>query len=486
MNLFDILDRSYTERKRKDLLIIAEKTYSYEDIRQRSLSLASQLAEEGVKNGTRVLVEAASTVDTVSSIFACARIGAIFVPISTVVSERRSNSIIANCQPDIMIVHRENGLDLKKIRPDGREPSPKLPTAPKVDDIASIIYTSGSTGTPKGVTMTHRNMLFAANSIRDYLGMNEEDVILNCLPLSFDYGLYQVILTVLSGGTLVLEPSFIYLHNILKKIEKHRVTGWPVVPAMLEMLFKMDLNKYSLSSVRFITNTAQAIPVESIGRFRNLFPDIRIFSMYGLTECKRATYLDPVKIDIKPDSVGKAIPGTEVFLLNDDLELIDEPGKKGVLAIRGPHVMVGYWKDEEETKRKIMVHEELGRVLISEDIFQMDNDGDLYFKGREDDMVKIGGEKASPFEVESVINEVPGVKDSIVFPVKDVIMGNRFHCLVNSENVSAREIEQHCKRSLERYLVPKNIRFVEGFPLLPNGKKDRKTAIMKNSGGDDE
>lgn len=146
------------------------------------------------------------------------------------------------------------------------------------NDLAALIYTSGSTGEPKGVMTTHANMVSASQSVIQYLENTERDVVLNCLPLSFGYGLYQAIMAVMFGGTLVLERSFIFLDEILRRIGSERVTGFPIAPTIAAMMLNLrNLEKYDLSSIRYLTNAAAALPVEHIARLRKALPHVAIY-----------------------------------------------------------------------------------------------------------------------------------------------------------------------------------------------------------------
>jgi acyl-CoA synthetase (AMP-forming)/AMP-acid ligase II len=189
-------------------------------------------------------------------------------------------------------------------------------------DLASLIYTSGSTGRPKGVMLTHLNMVSAATSIVEYLENTSDDVIHSVLPLSFDYGLYQILMAFKFGGSVVLERSFAYPYQTIDIIMRERVTGLPIVPTIAAILLKLrNLEKYDLSSLRYITNTAQALPVKHITGLQEVFPKAKIYSMYGLTECKRVSYLPPEEINRIPTSVGRAMPNTEAYI-------VDEKGRR--------------------------------------------------------------------------------------------------------------------------------------------------------------
>ena len=219
-------------------------------------------------------------------------------------------------------------------------------------DLACLIYTSGSTGEPKGVMSDHSNVVFAASSITKYLGNTEDDVVIDMLPLSFDYGLYQLLMVFKFGGRLVLEQGFTYPAVVLKRIEKEGVTGFPGVPTVYAVLLSMDLGSFDLSSVRYMTNTAAALPPAHIMRIREKFPWVTLYSMYGLTETKRTLYLPPDQLDRRPGSVGIAIPGTEVWIEDEQGQRLG-PNQVGELVVRGRHVIRGYWADPAATAQRL-------------------------------------------------------------------------------------------------------------------------------------
>src|SRR5262249_3884904 len=214
------------------------------------------------------------------------------------------------------------------------------PTNPGTDlDLAMLVYTSGSTGFPKGVMMTHANVVAAATSITTYLENTADDVILNVLPISFDYGLYQVLMATKLGATLVLEQSFAFPQAIFARMAAERVTGLPLVPTMAALILQMrDLKPGTLPHLRYLTNTAAALPPAHIARLQALLPSARLYSMYGVTECKRCTYLPPAELGRRPGSVGIAIPGTEAYVVDEHGARV-APGVVGELVIRGAHVM---------------------------------------------------------------------------------------------------------------------------------------------------
>jgi acyl-CoA synthetase (AMP-forming)/AMP-acid ligase II len=346
-------------------------------------------------------------------------------------------------------------------------------------DLATIIYTSGSTGNPKGVMLTHLNMISAATSITTYLENVPEDIIIDVLPLSFDYGLYQVLMAFKFGGTVVLEQSFAYPYEVIKQMVKEAVTGFPGVPTMFAILLQMeDLRKYDLGSLRYITNTAASLPVEHILRLREVFPQARLYSMYGLTECKRVSYLPPSELDRCPGSVGRGMPNEEVWIVDGNGSRVG-PGVVGELVVRGSNVMRGYWGDPDTTDRVLKPGPLPGeKVLYTGDLFKMDEEGFLYFVGRKDDMIKTKGERVSPKEVENALYGLEGVVEVAVIPVPDHILGQAIKAYVVRQNgypLTEKNIFKHCKNELEEFAIPKYIEFRDSLPKTSSGKIDKLT-----------
>jgi acyl-coenzyme A synthetase/AMP-(fatty) acid ligase len=336
---------------------------------------------------------------------------------------------------------------------------------------------------------THHNMMSATRSIIQYLENRHDDIILDVLPLSFDYGLYQVLMSIRFGGTVVFE-SFLYPVKVLQCVEKERVTGLPLVPTIAAFLLKMqDLAKYDLRSLRYMTNTGAALPVEHIRRLRSLFPEVKLFSMFGLTECKRVCFLPPEEVDRRPASVGKAIPNSEVFLLDEQGREIG-PGEVGELVIRGSNVMRGYWNAPDITAKTYRPGRIPGETwLYSGDYFRHDEEGFLYFLGRKDDMIKSKGERVSPKEVENVLCDLETVAEAAVIGVADEILGQAIRAfLVLRDGAEPKETDilRHCSSRLEPFMMPKYIKFLAEMPKTANGKIDKE--YLKNiplTGGTD-
>jgi len=493
----------------KTALVCGGRRLTYEDIDALANRLARGLIESGVKRGDRVAIYLENSVEAVLSIFATLKAGAVFMVVNPTTKADKLAFILNNSRARALVTdHRHRSVldEIVDLTPHtvavivagGRETEPAAPgkqvrrfdeliaasrdstkpVNPSIDiDLAALIYTSGSTGTPKGVMLTHLNIVSAATSITTYLGSAADDIVLNVLPLSFDYGLYQVLMTFKAGGTLVLERSFTYPHAVLETLVAERATGFPIVPTISALLLQIDLSQYDLSSLRYITNTAAALPTTHILELRARLPHVKLFSMYGLTECKRVSYLPPEQIDIRPTSVGRGMPNEEVYIVDDEGNRL--PSGVGELVIRGSNVMKGYWELPEETARMLRPGPLPGeKVLYSGDLFRMDEEGYLYFVGRKDDIIKSRGEKVSPREVENVLYELGAVAEAAVVGVPDDVLGQAVKAVLTlreGASLSEQDVLRHCAQRLESFMVPKLVEFRSALPKTSTGKIDKKT-----------
>jgi acyl-CoA synthetase (AMP-forming)/AMP-acid ligase II len=276
------------------------------------------------------------------------------------------------------------------------------------------------------------------------------------------------------GARLVLERSFTFPTQVLKVMAAERVTGFPGVPTIFAILAEMkNLGEFDLSAVRYVTNTAAALPVKHILALKDMFPDARIYSMYGLTECKRCTYLPPKDLDRKPNSVGVAIPNTELWIVDEHGNKVG-PNVVGQLVIRGATVMKGYWEKREATAKRLKPGPLPGeQVLYTGDYCKLDDEGYLYFVGRMDDVIKSRGEKVAPKEVENILFNITGVKEAAVIGVPDEILGQAIKAFVVLEQgvtMTEKEIQRECQARLENFMVPKHVQFVAELPKTDTGK----------------
>ena len=510
MLLESFLERSAERLPEKVALVCGERRATYAELDRRANALAHALVAGGVARGDRVLVRLGSREEAAVAIFAVLKSGAVFSVVHPTTKPAQIAHLLRDCGARALIcagdppaalremTHRADALRLVVDAGSGAAPieapglrvlrlaelpagAPAPPAKRCIDiDLAALVYTSGSTGLPKGVMLTHLNMVAAATSITTYLENTEDDVIFSCLPLSFDYGLYQLLMACRMGATLVLEPSFAYPHAVLQRIVREGATGLPIVPTMSAILLERDLSAYDLSKLRYVTNTAAALPADHIARLRRALPGARLYSMYGLTECKRVAYLPPEQLDARPGSVGKAMPNVEAYVVDEDGRRLG-PGQVGELVVRGSNVMQGYWGMPEETEKVLRPGPIAGqRVLHTGDLFRTDDEGYLYFVGRRDEMIKSRGEKVSPREVETAIYGLDGVAQAIVVGVPDPVLGEKVAAFVvarDGAGVTPARVRAHCAHSLEEFKVPGHVELLGELPLRPSGKVDRRALI---------
>ncbi len=501
------LRRHAAERPDAIALVLGEDRVSYGELLRRANGVATALRARGVARGDRVTILLENSVEFVAGLLGTLFIGAVTMPVNPTTKEdklaymlrdARASALLTedglapvwapavSASPSVGTVlvagggaHASAGAATVDGWPSARDATVDEPLL--IDqDLAAIIYTSGSTGNPKGVMLSHLNMVSACRSVSTYLGLRSDDVIFCALPLSFDYGLYQVLMSFRVGGRVVLERSFALPVQGLKVMERERATVFPGVPTMFSMLMALrNLERFDLSALRLMTNTAAALSEEHIRRLRMLFPQATLFSMYGLTECKRVTYLPPEQLDIRPTSVGRGMPNEEVWLVDEEGRRLPN-GSTGELVIRGSNVMRGYWEKPEETAQRLRPGPIPGEmVLHSGDLFRTDEEGWLYFVARKDDIIKSRGEKVSPREVENAIHALEGVFEVAVIGVPDELLGQAikaFVALKPGASLTPREVIRHCHTRLESFMVPKHVEFVDELPKTGTGKI-RKTGL---------
>ena len=485
----------------KVALIHQGKRLTYAGIETMANRLAAALIREEVEKGDRVAVFMDNSIEAVVSIFAVLKAGAAFMMINHTTKSEKLEYIMNDSSARVILTQgnitgvlkniecphlksivvagpHSSGLQCaayEDIMASGRN---ETVVSGCIDlDLASIIYTSGSTGSPKGVMLSHLNMVTAAHSITTYLENTGDDIIINMLPLSFDYGLYQVLMGFKIAGTVVLEKSFTYPYQVVDTIIREKVTGFPGVPTIFAILLRMkNVDKYDFSSVRYITNTAAALPVSHIKRLGELFPEAKLYSMYGLTECKRVSYLPPEELDSRPASVGRGMPNQEVYIVNENAEKIG-PGEVGELVIRGTNVMLGYWEMPDETARCLKPGKLPGeKLLYTGDLFRMDEDGYLYFVARKDDIIKCKGQKVSPKEIENVLYSLDGVLEAAAIGVPDEILSQAVKVYISLEKgskLTEKNILRYCSQHLENFMVPKYVEIMPSLPKTSTGKISR-------------
>jgi long-chain acyl-CoA synthetase len=488
----------------KEVLADPNERLTYSELQEEALRFATLLQQGGLRRGDRVLLYLDNSATCVTTIFGVLLAGGVISVVNTQTKVDKLTFILNNCEAAALVtearvrdvaaaaiarcssvkqaysagdgeevpsIFTDLGEAIVTTLPDLRDPG----TIPS--DLAALVYTSGTTGQPKGVMMTHGSLVFSVGSIAEYLRLGSDDRILSVLPLAFTYGLSQLLLTTRLGATLLLERSFAFPSRTLARVRAEEATVFPAVPTVFATITGMAHENH-FPSVRCLTNAAASLPPAMHEPLSRVFPNARLYRMYGQTECVRVCYLDPALIDAKPTSVGKAIPGTEAFVLDEEGHPVG-PGDVGVLHVRGPHVMAGYWRAPELTAQVLREGPIPGeRMHCTRDYFTIDEDGHLYFVDRSDDIIKTRGEKVSSVEVENAIYTLPGIRLAAVIGVADDVLGQAVRAYVvleDNAHLSADAIRRACRAKLESFMVPRDVILVEALPHTDSGKVRKKS-----------
>lgn len=486
----------------KVAIVDEQSRCTYAELCDDSLRFARALQDAGLERGDRVALYLDNTAQCAASIFGVLMAGGAFTFINPqtkagklafilndsearfLVAEAHSASIAAAALAEAPSVERtfttapDSSGQFAELRATIQAAPAEPADAGTIPlDLAALVYTSGTTGEPKGVMHSHGGLVFSVESIAEYLRLDADDRILSVLPIAFTYGLSQLLLAVRLGATLLLERSFTFPANTLARLRDQEATVFPAVPTVFATILAMSEDT-SYPAVRCLTNAAAGLPPALHDGLRRVFPNASLYRMYGQTECIRVCYLEPDLLDRKPTSIGKAIPGTEAFVLDEEGRPV-APGDVGVLHVRGPHIMMGYWRAPELTAEKLRDGPYPGeRTMSTHDHFTVDEEGDLYFIDRSDDIIKTRGEKVSSVEVENALHDVPGVRQAAVVGIPDELLGEAvraFVLLEEAAELTELDVIKACRARLENFMVPRDVVFVTELPHTDSGKIRKKS-----------
>lgn len=463
--------------------------WTYAELDAASHVCARWLANRGVTTGDRVICRVGNVREFVALLFGTLRRGAIFVPINPEMRHYHLSSVLADADPMLVVTGDDDVATLSEVtdrlvvgisdlraelgshdlRAPGRPAGGSVSRRPVGGDaIALLIYTSGSTAAPKAVISPHRTVLFAAEAIAARLRYRADDVILTAIPLAFDYGLYQVFLSVIAGAHLVLGEPTGHV-RLISTIHQHGVTVVPVVPSLADMLVRLAARHTAVHPVRLFTNTGAALTAPTIAGLRAGFPHASVVPMFGITECKRVTIAEYDGDLQRPGALGRALDGTELLILDEDGAPVP-PGMVGEIAVRGPHVMGGYWRAPDLTAQRFRTDPMTGAVTLhTGDYGRLDADGYLYFEGRRDDMFKRRGLRVSALEIEAAACDVEGVRAAAVLPPT----GDRDAVLFAVTDLAATDVLRRLGERIEDGKVPSICHILAELPLTANGKTDK-------------
>ena len=490
-------------------LVYKRGSTSYRDLWETARSAAHGLRELGIQPHDRVAVYLEKRIETVAAMFAASAAGAVFVPVNPLLRPQQTAYILRDCDVRILVTSPERLEALSPaieecpdletvvlVQGDGTSPGRRTLTWDELGvlgrdvvepprtidaDMAAILYTSGSTGKPKGVVLSHRNLIVGAESVSHYIGNVPDDRILALLPLSFDAGLSQITTGFNVGATVVL-MNYLLARDVVRTCEREAITGLTCVPPLWIKLANETWPASVGRQLRYFANTGGHMPRPLLDRLRAMFPEARPYLMYGLTEAFRSTYLDPAEIDRRPDSIGKAIPNAQVMVVREDGQEC-EPGEPGELVHRGALVSMGYWNAPELTaKRFKQAPGKPGGAPLPEmavwsgDLARTDEDGFIYFLGRNDEMIKTSGYRVSPTEVEEVVFQTGLISEAAAIGLPDDELGQIIAVVVaplDGERVDTQALTEACRKMLPLYMVPSVIHEWDTLPRNPNGKIDR-------------
>lgn len=442
--------------------------WTYRELARYSRAAEYWLQERGVQHGDRVVVQWETTCELVALMFGASRRGAVFVPLNPGMKQYHLDSVIANAQPRLVLTGADAADAWDGIEQAAREGFQAEPTAVDPADVAVLVYTSGSTAEPKGVIEPHAQITFATMALTSVLGYRDDDVVFCRFPVSWDYGLYKVLMTVHARAEIVLAGAESDL-RILDLIRRTGTTIVPIVPslaAMIATLAERETGAGVENRVRMFTNTGAALPQPTIDKLRKAFGGVRVVRQFGQTECKRIAIMPPELDEHRPDSVGRPLPGTRVLILDEDGAQVPV-GQAGEIVAVGPHVMPGYWNAPELSAKTFRPDPETGELrLHTGDYGSLDEDGYLYFQGRRDDMFKRKGIRMSTLEIEAAAVDIPGVRTAAVVPPA----GTRDLAIFVEADLPPHTVLRELARRLEPQKVPSLCRVVEQIPLTAHGK----------------
>lgn len=498
MNLFSLLETANAKFPHKTALMSPRSSYTYKELYDYSVILSRRLCNRFNLRGTNVVVHASNSNEYVILVNSLLLLNCTIVPVSTTCSDFELRYIMSETNPSIVFIDEFTGDKYKDIYYNmknavpftqlkeiyfqmGNETSHLDNDLIAVqNDIAFIMYSSGSTGEIKGVMCPHNAVLFAITRINEVVPNTDKDVVLCALPFSFDYGLYQIFLVMNAFSTGVIINSIVNPLQIPSIIEKYNITGFPAVPMWLNILFetgKLDTSK--MTRLKYLTSTGDTLRVKIACYLQDKLPNIQIIPMYGLTECKRVSILPPEQFKHHKDSVGLPLRGTTTRIV--DCHGNDVPiGEVGELVVSGKHLMAGYYKDVLLTKQKYRYNKKNEEMeLFTGDFFRKDFDGYLYFVSRTQFFIKKRDQRISPLVIEAYVNDLPGVIDSVIVPLRTEQKDDLIVCFVRMEsNSNFDDLTTLIETKLPKLYRPNQIFCCKSiFPYSANGKVDRKKLI---------
>jgi len=517
--LHQLLSESAAKYPDKEAISFKDRIITYGELDRESSKLAYVLSEIGIERRDRIGIHMNRSIHSIIGAFGILKAGATYVPIDPMCPPDRFRFIIHTCGIKTLLTSHEKisnvesysheGTLLKsivvmndlnsefpstgsaqlfnwqEIRSTAKEGVPNPFTIDS--DPAYILFTSGSTGKPKGVMISHLNSLTFINSAYNFFQMDVKDKFSNICPLHFDMSIFDLFVALKTGASVVIIPetAAIFPSQLAECIEKNKITVWNSVPSALSMLANFaKLDKYDLSSLRLVLFAGEVFPIKYLRRLKEMIPNATFFNMYGQTEANSSTCYKVTKIpseDIEILPIGKALPNFEIFAIDENGKEIRAPGDKGELYVRASSVALGYWDDVKKTEEcfvKNPLTPNLNeRVYKTGDMVSLDAERNYVFLYRKDNMIKSRGYRIEIGEIENVLCNHPQIKNAVITPIPDELIGNRILATVVPKTIGLIEKEdilRYCIKILPKYMVPEIIEFRDSLPTTSSGKVDRK------------
>ncbi len=483
MNAFDYFFEKTASLEKK--FLVGKEEISFNELNRSSLELASWLNKE-VGHDKHIILISVNNVFFLVSYLAIIKSGNICIPLDPSIEKENFSYISELTDPAMLFFTRDIARRLdtgseRIIFPDtlSEYKSGVMKQAESEFDrekCAEIIFTSGSTGKPKGVMISHKNLIANTESIIKYLKLTQDDRMLVVLPFYYCYGLSLLHTHLRAGGSVVFNNSFIFIGGIIRDLLEQKCTGFAGVPSHYQILLRKSdsFRQSEFPDLKYVTQAGGKLAPIFIDEFRESFPEIKFFVMYGQTEATaRLSYLPPDMYDEKKGSMGKGIPDVELRVVDENGVDI-KPGETGEVIARGDNIMMGYFADKEGTDLTIR-----NGWLYTGDLGTVDKDGYIYLTARKKEIIKVRGKRISPKEIEAVILELTEVIDCSIEGVEDNIEGEMLKATViirkDARDIITREsIMKHCSKHLAQFKVPQVYIIQEELTISPTGKKIKK------------
>jgi len=482
-----LLDRRDPSRVALRML---DRDHTYGELQSASATVSNYLLSKGLRKGDRVLLVGDNSLFWVAAYLGTMQAGAVCVPLPMTIAAQDLDYILSTTEAQVAFVQSRfaiaNKDRLQAVQLITEREVAALPNAvlfgqlervsveilPEIEtsDLAALMFTSGSTGKPRGVMVSHGNIIANTESIVEYLGLTENDRIMTVLPFHYCFGTSLLHTHLRVGASLVVEPRFMYPEKVLERMLESRCTGFAGVPSHFQILLgKSSLRKKQFPDLRYVQQAGGHLAPTFVRELRQALPTTRIFVMYGQTEATaRLSYVPPEDLDRKIGSIGKAIPGVTLQLL-DESGLPVQPGTIGEIVAEGANVTNGYWHEPEESARCFRN----GR-LYTGDLGTVDDEGFIYVVDRAKDFLKCGGKRVSCRQLEEKLLEFHELLEAAVVGVKDEILGEAVKAFVvprdsHADGLEAR-VRLFCKEHLPFQLMPKEVVVMQSLPKNSSGK----------------